>query len=157
MLRPQSRLCVYPLVVPSCEFRRKDGLPRETRGRNTHDHSSAERSPCPRRRQSPTKSRRGKVTKVLHPVWQQDINASTSCATPWLPPSRSLTMPRSNSQHGPLWGSLDFHREPLRPMGTAWSPSAGGNEVIVADAEHPATSRSRWITLTWKNGSVNWT
>jgi len=64
------------------EFRRKDGLPRETRGRNTQDNSSAERSPCPRRRQSPTKSRRGKVTKVLHPVWQQDINASTSCATP---------------------------------------------------------------------------
>jgi len=58
-------------------FRRKDGLPPETRGRNTHDNSSAERSPCPRRRQSRTKSRRGKVTKVLHPIWQQEINAST--------------------------------------------------------------------------------
>ena len=78
MFHPQSRLCVYPLVVPSCGFRRKDGLPRETRGRNTHDNSSVERSPCPRRRQSPTKSRRGKVTKVLHPVWQQDFHASTS-------------------------------------------------------------------------------
>lgn len=67
---------------PVFGFRRKDGLPRETRGRNTYDNSSAERSPCPRRRQSPTKSRRGKVTKVLHPVWQQDINASASCPTP---------------------------------------------------------------------------
>ena len=66
------------LVVPSCGFRRKDGLPREMRGRNTHDNSSVERSPCPRRRQSSTKSRRGKVTKVLHPVCQQDINAGTN-------------------------------------------------------------------------------
>jgi len=77
MFRPQSRLCVYSLAVCSFGFRRKDGLPPETRGRNTHDNSSAERSPCPRLRQSPTKSRRRKVTKVLHPVWQQDINAST--------------------------------------------------------------------------------
>jgi len=77
MFRPQSRLCVYSLAVRSFGFRRKDGLPPETRGRNTHDNSSAERSPCPRRRQSRTKSRRGKVTKVLHPVWQLDINAST--------------------------------------------------------------------------------
>src|ERR1700745_1609154 len=77
MFRPQSRLCVYSLSVRSFGFRRKDGLPPETRGRNTHDNSSAERSPCPRRRQSRTKSRRGKVTKVLHPIWQQEINAST--------------------------------------------------------------------------------
>src|SRR5437016_12621520 len=77
MFRPQSRLCVYSLAVRSFGFRRKDRLPPETRGRNTHDNSSAERSPCPRRRQSPTKSLRGKVTKVLHPVWQQDINANT--------------------------------------------------------------------------------
>jgi len=29
---------------PGFGFRRKDGLPRETRGRNTYDNSSAERS-----------------------------------------------------------------------------------------------------------------
>src|ERR1700746_3672557 len=109
MFRPQSRLCVYSLAVRSFGFRRKDRLPPETRGRNTHDNSSAERSPCPRRRQSRTKSWRGKVTKVLHPVWQQDINASSgnvSESPQWSNISVNLCMmPARGQDHPPFTNS----------------------------------------------------